>query len=84
MSGFAGVRFNVNFHQPLPEPRGYQKSLQSPFDARVKNAHRGEDAIEDPKALDRLRIQVRTGAHNSILPVTEVERCPKRERRPRP
>lgn len=46
----AGVRFKVSPISHRPNREEYQKSLQSAFDALVKNAHRGEDAIEGPKS----------------------------------
>jgi hypothetical protein len=46
----AGVRFNVSPISHRPNREEYQKSLQSAFDVHLKSAHRGEDAIEDPKS----------------------------------
>jgi hypothetical protein len=43
----AGVRFNVRPISHRPNREEYGKSLQSAFDAHLKNVHFGEPASED-------------------------------------
>jgi len=42
----AGVRFNVKPVSHRPNREAYQKSLQTAFDAHLKNAHPEKDANE--------------------------------------
>jgi hypothetical protein len=42
----AGVRFNVRPISHRPNREEYRKSLQSAFDAHVKNVHPGEAAVK--------------------------------------